>query len=520
MSLSSGRDPRLPKRGEPIVVTSSAGGLAYKAVTAAAPALDARAPLPSAPSQAANEPPVREPEPLPSKSGSLLPGISAQLNLFADVFALVGSLYLGTQGTGRAWAYFTPAAVALWLIGTAALQHYEPFAYRRDKSDDGAMVCVLVVGILSLLVMARLVGDTARLPRDLAFFALFLPAILGMRLFLFRPLSERERPCDEVLVVGTGAMGRATGKDLVRRSRQRPVGYLVFADEARNLVLREPILGTCCDLENILRTRPISEVYIAGNALRNGEHMQHAVTVCEALGTPFALPAYSLRLERAVPNAGHGATDGYIHFGFSDDKQHQLGLKRLFDIAVSATALWLLTPLFVAVAVLIKLTSCGPVFFRQTRTGMQGREFNILKFRTMVVGADALKSKLAARNEQTGPVFKMRNDPRVTPFGRFLRKYSIDELPQLINVIRGDMSLVGPRPPLPAEVMKYAPWQRRRLSVRPGLTCIWQVSGRSGISFEQWMYMDIQYIDHWSLLRDIQLIFQTVPAVLTGRGAS
>src|SRR5262249_9903044 len=215
------------------------------------------APLPSAPSQAANEPPVREPEPLPSESGSLLPGISAQLNLFADVFALVGSLYLGTQGTGRAGAYFTPAAVALWLVGTAALQHYEPFAYGRDKSDDGAMVCVLLVGILSLLVMARLVGDTARLPRDLAFFALFLPAILGMRLFLFRPLSERERPCDEVLVVGTGAMGRATGKDLVRRSRQRPVGYLVFADEARNLVLREPILGTCCDLENILRTRPI-----------------------------------------------------------------------------------------------------------------------------------------------------------------------------------------------------------------------------------------------------------------------
>jgi lipopolysaccharide/colanic/teichoic acid biosynthesis glycosyltransferase len=174
----------------------------------------------------------------------------------------------------------------------------------------------------------------------------------------------------------------------------------------------------------------------------------------------------------------------------------------------------------VVVVALIKLTSRGPVFFRQTRVGLHGRTFNMLKFRSMVVNAESLKASLAAQNEQAGPVFKMRRDPRVTSIGRFIRKYSIDELPQLINVLRGDMSVVGPRPPVPDELSKYEAWQRRRLSVRPGLTCIWQVSGRNQISFEDWMLLDMQYIDHWSLARDFQLIFRTIPVVITGRGAS
>jgi exopolysaccharide biosynthesis polyprenyl glycosylphosphotransferase len=195
-------------------------------------------------------------------------------------------------------------------------------------------------------------------------------------------------------------------------------------------------------------------------------------------------------------------------------------MKRLFDIVISGLALWLLLPLLLVVITLIKLTSRGPIFFRQTRVGLHGREFSMLKFRSMVANAEALKESLVKDNEQIGPVFKMRNDPRVTRVGRFIRKYSIDELPQLVNVLRGDMSIVGPRPPVPKEVAVYDAWQRRRLSVRPGLTCIWQVSGRNQISFEDWMYLDMQYIDHWSLARDFNLIFRTVPIVITGRGAS
>ena len=165
-----------------------------------------------------------------------------------------------------------------------------------------------------------------------------------------------------------------------------------------------------------------------------------------------------------------------------------------------------------------------PAVFGQARAPVRGtingKPFRMLKFRTMVENADAMKDQLAAQNEMDGPVFKMKNDPRVTPLGRFLRKFSIDELPQLVNVLRGDMTVVGPRPPVPKEVAKYEGWQRRRLSVRPGLTCTWQVSGRNEISFEQWMYMDLQYIDNWTFTRDIALILKTVPVVLTGRGAS
>jgi lipopolysaccharide/colanic/teichoic acid biosynthesis glycosyltransferase len=180
----------------------------------------------------------------------------------------------------------------------------------------------------------------------------------------------------------------------------------------------------------------------------------------------------------------------------------------------------LLSPLLLVVAILVKVTSKGPIFFKQERVGLYGRHFHMLKFRSMVVNAEELKASLMKLNEQTGPVFKMTRDPRVTTIGRFIRKFSIDELPQLVNVLRGEMTIVGPRPPIPQEVEKYEAWQRRRLSVRPGITCVWQVSGRNEISFEEWMYLDMQYIDNWSLGQDLRLIFKTVPVVLTGRGAS
>jgi exopolysaccharide biosynthesis polyprenyl glycosylphosphotransferase len=225
-------------------------------------------------------------------------------------------------------------------------------------------------------------------------------------------------------------------------------------------------------------------------------------------------------MDRARPTRNTATGDGYLHFVTHAPHHHQMALKRLFDITASALALGVLSPLLLGVAAVIKLTSRGPIFFKQKRVGLNGKHFHMLKFRSMVVNAEELKAKLAALNEQTGPVFKMKNDPRITRVGRFIRKYSIDELPQLINVLRGEMSVVGPRPPIPSEVEKYATWQRRRLSVRPGLTCIWQVSGRNQISFEDWMYLDMRYIDHWSLGTDLGLILKTVPVVLTGSGAS
>jgi exopolysaccharide biosynthesis polyprenyl glycosylphosphotransferase len=193
--------------------------------------------------------------------------------------------------------------------------------------------------------------------------------------------------------------------------------------------------------------------------------------------------------------------------------------KSLSDIAFSIIILVLLSPFMLGIAIVIRLTSDGPVFFKQVRVGLRGRQFYLYKFRTMVVNAEALKAKLMEKNEMDGPVFKIKNDPRITVIGRILRKTGLDELPQFFNVLKGEMSLIGPRPPLPEEVKKYERWQLRRLSVKPGITCTWQiVPNRNSVVFEQWMRLDLAYIDNWSPKLDIELFFKTVKTVLKGSG--
>jgi len=194
-------------------------------------------------------------------------------------------------------------------------------------------------------------------------------------------------------------------------------------------------------------------------------------------------------------------------------------IKRPLDMFASLFGLVLLSPLFLVLAIMVKLDSHGPVFFRQMRVGKDGREFEFYKFRSMVQDAEAMKNKLMHLNELEGPVFKISDDPRITPMGRFLRRTSLDELPQLFNVLRGDMSLVGPRPPLPAEVANYESWQRQKLAVLPGITCLWQISGRNHIGFTEWMRLDIEYIRRQSLGVDVKILARTLPAVLLRKGA-
>lgn len=193
--------------------------------------------------------------------------------------------------------------------------------------------------------------------------------------------------------------------------------------------------------------------------------------------------------------------------------------KRPVDVAGSSVALVLLSPLMLAAALAVRLSSPGPVIYSSWRVGLGGRKFRFHKFRTMCADAEQKKHHLRALNEADGPVFKMERDPRVTPVGRILRKTSIDELPQLWNVLKGEMSLVGPRPPLPDETVWYEPWQRRRLELKGGITCLWQVSGRSNVSFEEWCRLDVKYHETRSFLGDLGILFRTVPAVLTARGA-
>ena len=198
-------------------------------------------------------------------------------------------------------------------------------------------------------------------------------------------------------------------------------------------------------------------------------------------------------------------------------KGYKLG-KRFFDLCAASTALIVLSPLMLCVAFLVRKRLGTPVLFRQQRPGLGGKIFTMYKFRTMVPNAEQIRGELERHNEASGPVFKIKDDPRITPFGRWLRRYSLDELPQLWNVLKGDMSLVGPRPPIPAEVEKYEPWQRRRLSMRSGCTCLWQIGGRNQLAFDEWMRLDLKYIDTWSLALDFQILFKTLGAIFRGTG--
>ena len=225
--------------------------------------------------------------------------------------------------------------------------------------------------------------------------------------------------------------------------------------------------------------------------------------------------------ELKVAKSSHIDLDGlpFVSFETTVATESQLFVKKAMDFILSGMGIVILGPFMLVIAMLIKFTSSGPVLFKQQRVGLNGRIFRLYKFRTMCEGADSAKAKLEGMNEMDGPVFKIRKDPRITPLGKILRKFSIDELPQLYNVFAGHMSLIGPRALPTYEVARFDLWQRRRLSMRPGITCLWQVMGRNKIGFDEWMKLDLYYLDNWSLWLDMKILVRTIPTVLFGMGA-
>lgn len=278
------------------------------------------------------------------------------------------------------------------------------------------------------------------------------------------------------------------------------------------------VLGSFDDLQKILHNRVVDEViFVVPRAVLN--QIEKLIAICETEGvkSTIAVDLFDLRIAHSRMMEIDGVP--FITMETTASEEWQLFIKRAFDVVASGLGLIALSPLFLAVAILIKMTSPGPIFYVQKRVGLNGRRFAFYKFRSMYEGAHEKLAELAAMNEMKGPIFKIKNDPRITPLGKFLRKSSIDELPQLFHVFMGKMSIVGPRPPLPREVAQYEPWQRRRLSMRPGITCIWQISGRNKIGFDEWMKMDLEYIDNWSLWLDFKILCKTIPVVLFGIGA-
>jgi exopolysaccharide biosynthesis polyprenyl glycosylphosphotransferase len=323
-----------------------------------------------------------------------------------------------------------------------------------------------------------------------------------------------------VLVVGSGRLGKMIMQCLAASPNLgfSVVGFLHDLSEAPGDFGRFRMLGTIDDIGMVIRSMQVDEVIIA---LPSHMHKQaiRSVKLCERLGASFKLipDLYELNLSRIDMEAIEGIP--LIGIKQKSLNRAQRIVTRMVDISVSLAALIIGSPIYLLIALAVKLSSSGPIIYKQERVGLNEKHFFMYKFRSMYKDADQRLAQLLQQNEAQGPIFKMRADPRVTAVGRFLRRTSLDEIPQFINVLKGEMSLVGPRPPLPREVAQYEEWQKGRLSIKPGCTGLWQVRGRSNISFDEGVLMDLYYIDNWSLNLYFQILMRTLPAVLFSRGA-
>jgi exopolysaccharide biosynthesis polyprenyl glycosylphosphotransferase len=305
-------------------------------------------------------------------------------------------------------------------------------------------------------------------------------------------------------------------------ARLRSEFHLRHGDEVEIVAEFDLVNSPVRELIELLHEHSVSGVLVSAKRA-HFEHVENVLKLCELEGIEAWLVADFFATQIARASFDEMLGHPLIVFRTTPEASWQMLFKLLIDFfgALALIILLIVIPVIPFIALLVKLTSPGPVFFRQQRSGLNGAPFNIFKFRTMASNAEQLKHELAAMNEMTGPVFKVTNDPRITPVGKWLRKWSLDELPQLFNVLRGEMSLVGPRPLPVDEVKRFNDLaHRRRLSVKPGLTCLWQVQGRNKISdFKEWVRLDLEYIDNWSIWLDLQILLWTIPAVLRGTGA-
>lgn len=387
----------------------------------------------------------------------------------------------------------------------------------------------VTLGTLLLSTIAFLADISAV---DRAFLAAFFVASLTATLFMRTALRHilggarrKGRNLRNIVIVGCGPRGASLGSEF----RKRPeLGYLLlgYIDDSpppQSPLHGEPEkhLGRLDSFEKIVESFEVDEVFIALPVVSYFETIAKIIAICETLGLVVRIPAELFELRLAKADVDYLDESAILTLQTGAQASLDLALKRAIDVACSAVALALLSPLLAVIAVAIKLDSKGPVFFLQERVGLSRKKFLLVKFRTMVSDAEARLKDLEQHNEVKGAAFKMKDDPRVTRVGRLLRKFSLDELPQFFNVLKGDMSLVGPRPLPVRDVERFeARWQKRRFSIKPGITCLWQANGRHEISFEHWMELDLQYIDHWSLKLDFDIMLKTIPVVLRGTGAS
>ncbi|MFW6140899.1 MAG: sugar transferase [Acidobacteriota bacterium] len=442
-------------------------------------------------------------------------------------FDLISSTQIISESTASLGDYFVLLlfVVVTWCFMLCLNGMYQPMRTRPfseilwiiiKSTFFTSLACGTIVFLFKLQFVSRL------------FFIIFVFVsfvfILVEKLAVFSIMHyvrKRGYNYRRILVVGKGK--RAAG--FIERVKNHPEwGIRIIGavdDEPERKVENNKeikFVGNLNDLQQILHKNAIDEVvFVVPRSRLN--HLGDAIHSCEIEGVKatVAVDLFDMWIARSRPTEIDGIP--LLTFETTVAEEWQLFIKRAMDLIISGLAIILLSPLMLIVAILIKATSSGPVFYVQKRLGLNGRKFNLYKFRTMFKDAEKKLSEVKDYNEVDGPVFKIKNDPRITPVGKILRKFSIDELPQLFNVFVGHMSLVGPRPPIPDEVDQYESWQRRRLSMRPGITCLWQVSGRNKLSFKEWMELDLKYLDNWSLWLDFKILIKTVPVVIFGIGA-
>ncbi len=431
-------------------------------------------------------------------------GISTRVSMIDDLFIL---------------------AVVIW--GLTLWYQPKCYVFRLRKLSDIMISSLRASAIASGIFLAVIyaIGYLAESRLQILLFitisaALFLSLRVAIAILLYF-YRARGYNYQTVLIIGTGNTAKGFA-DKILNNIQYGLKILGFLDwEKRPELWRYrdiPCIGYLADLSDILKKKQVDFVVFAVGKKYLGT-IEKSMRLCEEMGVRVSVLVDFFPTTISTRRIDSFFGSPMISYDPAPGLDLPMIFKNLLDRFLAALGLILASPVMIAAAIAVKLTSPGPAVFKQPRCGLNGRKFKLYKFRTMVQNAEKLKNDLMKFNEVDGAAFKMKNDPRITKVGKFLRKTSIDELPQFLNILKGEMSFVGPRPPLADEVINYDLWQRRKLSMKPGLTCLWQISGRSDVSFEQWMKLDLEYIDHWSLWRDAQILARTVPAVLKGTGA-
>lgn len=452
----------------------------------------------------------------------------------ADISLVSAAYFLGYFMSARfgemeplaSYIKFLPVFAITWGVLLYILGMYQSFRTKGVGEVLNTVFEIALIGIGGSGIFLYFFGVdyVSRVFLFLVFISagLFLAIEKAALMIAFRQVRKSGYNYRNILIVGTGDRAREF-MDVLKSHEEWGFRTAGLIDEDKDRIGQDiggaRVVGTLTDLPEIVHNNIIDEVVFIVPRTWLGR-IEESMLFCETEGIKIGVAMDYFNLKRSQVKQSELGGFPLLTFESAPSKLWPLLVKRFIDITVSGALLVVLSPLFLLIAILIKLTSRGPVFFRQERCSLNGRRFILYKFRTMIEGAESRIDELLLKNEMKGPAFKFADDPRITKVGKILRKTSIDELPQLWNILTGDMSLVGPRPPLPAEVKMYEPWHRRRLSMRPGLTCLWQVSGRNKITdFDEWAALDLEYIDRWSLWLDLVILLKTVPVVLFGIGA-